>query len=60
MNSIHAKKSELARAAIFQQPTDAEKKELNRFFEKHGVRAAHPGRNGEYYFWRNNQRCKLQ
>ena len=60
MNAVYTKKLELARAAAFQQPSDAEKKELNRLFKKHGILAAYPGRNGEYYFWRDRRWCKLQ
>ena len=60
MDTFHTKKLELARAAAFQQPSDAEKKELNRLFKKHGVQYAVSGKDRKYYFWKDGERCEFK
>ena len=60
LDTFHAKKKELARTAVFQQPSEAEKKEINRLFRKHGIQSAVEGKDGRYYFWRDGQWCQLK
>ncbi|HHT9147297.1 MAG TPA: hypothetical protein ACFYD4_16715 [Candidatus Wunengus sp. YC61] len=43
-----------------QQPTKAEKAEINRLFKKHGVQTAKEGKDDQLYFERDGQVCEFK